>query len=36
MGGIYGNSSLVALANLSYGGEFIHPRLLEPEENLNS
>ena len=34
MGGIYGNSSLATLANLSYGGEFIHPRLLEPEENL--
>ena len=35
MGGIYGNSSLATLANLSYGGEFIHPRLLEPEEDLN-
>lgn len=35
MGGIYGNSSLATLANLSYGGEFIHPRLLELEDNLN-
>ena len=32
MGGIYGNSSLATLANLSYGGEFIHPRLLPEEE----
>ena len=31
MGGIYGNSSLATLANLSYGGEFIHPRLLSKE-----
>ena len=29
MGGFYGNSSIAALANLSYGGEFIHPRLLD-------
>ena len=32
MGGIYGNSSLATLADLSYGGEFIHPRLLEENE----
>lgn len=32
MGSIYGNSSLATLANLSYGGEFIHPRLLEENE----
>ena len=29
MGGFYGNSSIATLANLSYGGEFIHPRLLD-------
>ena len=33
MGGIYGNSSLATLANLAYGGEFIHPRLLEENED---
>ena len=32
MGGIYGNSGLTTLANLAYGGEFIHPRLLENNE----
>ena len=32
MGGFYGNSSLATLANLSYGGEFIHPRLMEDNE----
>ena len=29
MGALYGNGSLAALANLTYGGEFVHPRLLK-------
>ena len=33
MGGIYGNSSLATLAHLAYGGEFIHPRLLDENED---
>ena len=32
MGSLYGNGSLAALANLNYGGEFVHPRLLEENE----
>ena len=32
MGSLYGNGSLAALANLTYGGEFVHPRLLKENE----
>ena len=32
MGSLYGNGSLAAVANLTYGGEFVHPRLLEDKE----
>jgi hypothetical protein len=32
MGSMYGNGSIAALANLTYGGEFVHPRLLEENE----
>ena len=36
MGSIYGNGSIAALANLIYGGEFVHPQLLdENEDTLN-
>ena len=33
MGSMYGNGSIAALANLYYGGEFIHPRLLGEDED---
>ena len=33
MGSIYGNGSIAALANLMYGGEFVHPRLLDDNED---
>ena len=32
MDSMYGNGSIAALANLIYGGEFVHPRLLDDNE----
>ena len=32
MGSLYGNGSLAVLTDLTYGGEFIHPRLLKKNE----
>ena len=32
MGSLYGNGGLAALANFTYGGECVHPRLLEDKE----